>query len=475
MENINYDSLLIISIFAFITPLIINYFKRFKIPFVVGEILVGMIIGKSFLNLVHDDIWISFISHLGLAYLMFLSGLELDFDRINVKSEKKKVIRRIIMCTFMFGISLLVSYISSTIMYNFGVIKNVPFITILLTASAPGLLVPFLKERGILNTDYGQTILIFSLMSEFICLISLSIISSTMMNGLSYKSFLFLILFLASLLIYKIIKRFSHILDLSASAFSRLHIGVRAAFALMLVLVTISQKIDTEVVLGSFLAGIIFTFILDKEKEDLKYELDIIGYGFLIPIFFIMVGVNIDLSSVFEEPRSLLYIPVFLFVILIVKVIPCLFMTFMFGYNKAIASGVILSSQLSVLIVGAQMAFNLGIMKSSNYSAFVLIVLVSCILFPICFDKIFRYDNIDKTQNKIDNKISIMEIIPLNPLIYNKTLKELKFPSNFRIFEIIRDGDEFLPDGDTEILKGDRLIIAGLTSNIEETLIILNG
>ncbi|MGH4117448.1 cation:proton antiporter [Clostridium sp.] len=475
MENINYDSLLIISIFAFITPLIINSIKRFKIPFVVGEILVGIIIGKSFLNIVHDDIWISFISHLGLAYLMFLSGLELDFDKINVKSEKKKVIRRIIMCTFMFVISLLVSYIASSLMHKFGIIKNVPFITILLTASAPGLLVPFLKERGILNSNYGQTILIFALLSEFICLISLSIISSTMINGLSYKSFLFLILFLASLLIYKIIKRFSHILDLSASAFSRLHIGVRAAFALMLVLVTISQKIDTEVVLGSFLAGIIFTFILDKEKEELKYELDIIGYGFLIPIFFIMVGVNMDLSSVFEEPKSLLYIPVFLFVIFIVKLIPSLFMTFMFGYNKAIAGGVILSSQLSVLIVGAQMAFNLGIMKPSNYSAFVLIVLISCILFPICFDKIFRYEDIDKIEDNIENKISIMEIIPLNPAIYNKTLKELRFPSDFRIFEIIRGGVEFLPDGDTEILKGDRLIIAGLTSSIEETLIILNG
>lgn len=395
MENINYDSLLIIYIFAFITPLIINSIKRFKIPFVVGEILVGMIIGKSFLNLVHDDIWISFISHLGLAYLMFLSGLELDFDRINVKSEKKKVIKRIIMCTFMFGISLLVSYISSSLMHKFGIIKNVPFITILLTASAPGLLVPFLKERGILNTDYGQTILIFSLISEFVCLISLSVISSTMINGLTYKSFLFLILFLASLLIYKIIKRFSHLLALSA--------------------------------------------------------------------------------SVFEAPRSLLYIPVFLFVIFIVKLIPSLFMTFMFGYNKAIASGVILSSQLSVLIVGAQMAFNLGIMSSSNYSAFVLIVLISCILFPICFDKIFRYDNIDKIQNKIENKISIIEIVPLNPIIYNKTLKELKFSSDFRIFEIIRDGVEFLPDGDTKILKGDRLIIAGLSSNIEETLVKLNG
>ncbi|MFT5874504.1 MAG: trk system potassium uptake protein TrkA [Clostridium sp.] len=475
MENISYDSLLIISIFAFITPLIINSIKRVKIPFVVGEILVGIIIGKSFLNLVHDDIWISFISELGLAYLMFLSGLEIDVDRIKVGAEKKKVIRRILMCIGMFVISLLVSYISSSLLYKVGLIKNILFFTVLFAAAAPGLLVPFLKERGILNTNYGQTILIFSLICEFVCLISLSIISSATTNGLSYKSFLFLILFLASVLIYKIIKRFSHILDLSASAFSRLHIGVRAAFALMLVLVTISHKIDTEVVLGSFLAGVIFTFILDKEKEDLKYELDIIGYGFLIPIFFIMVGVNMDLSSIFKEPGSLLYIPIFLFVIFIVKLIPSLIMTHAFGYNKALSSGIILSSQLSLLIVGAQMAFNLGFMDSSNYSAFVLIVLISCILCPIGFDKIFKYEGIDKTENSIKNKISIMEIVPLNPVIYNKTLKELRFSSDFKIFEIIRDGVEILPDGETKILKGDRLVIAGLTSNMDETLRILNG
>jgi len=147
----------------------------------------------------------------------------------------------------------------------------------------------------------------------------------------------------------------------------------------------------------------------------------------------------------------------------------------MFGYNKAISGGIILSSQLSVLIVGAQMAYNLGLMKASNYSAFVLITLISCILFPICFDKIFRYENIDKIENSIENKISIMEIVPLNPVIYNKTLKELRFSSDFRIFEIIRDGVEMLPDGDTKILKGDRLVIAGLTSQMDETLKILNG
>lgn len=71
VENINFDSMLILSIFAFITPIIINSFKKFKIPFVVGEIFIGIIIGKSFLNLVNEDIWIGFLSHLGLAYLRF--------------------------------------------------------------------------------------------------------------------------------------------------------------------------------------------------------------------------------------------------------------------------------------------------------------------------------------------------------------------------------------------------------------------
>ncbi len=474
-ETINYDSLLILTIFAFITPIFINSIKKFKIPFVVGEIFIGIIIGKSFFNLVHEDVWISFLSHLGLAYLMFLSGLEIDIDRVKIGKEKKKALFRIIMCFGMFGVSLLVSYLLSLTLYKIGIINNILFITFLFTAAAPGLIVPFLKEREILNTEYGQTLLIYTIICEFVCLIALTLISSTITQGLTYKNFLFILLFIVSFIIFKFIEKTSHIFDFSSSFFSNLHIGVRAAFALMLILVTISDKIGTEIILGSFLAGVIFTFILDKQKEELKYELDILGYGFLIPIFFIMVGVTLDLTSIFKDPKAILNIPIFLLVLFTVKLISALLMNFMFSFNKAISGGFILSAQLSLLIVGAQMAYNLDIIRSSDYSAFILTTVISCILFPLCFDAVFKSDEIKPIETSSLNKICIMEIVPMNEDLFNKSLKEINFPHKFRVFMIVRENVEILPIADTKILKGDRLIIAGLADKSEEIIKLLNG
>ncbi|KGN01153.1 sodium:proton antiporter [Clostridium novyi A str. 4570] len=475
VENINFDSMLILSIFAFITPIIINSFKKFKIPFVVGEIFIGIIIGKSFLNLVNEDIWIGFLSHLGLAYLLFLSGLEIDFDKLRAGNNKKQLVKRLLMSFGMFGISLVVSFVLSFSLRHFGIINNVSFLAFLFSASAPGLIVPFLKEKNLLNTEYGQTLLIYTLICEFICLLALPIISSTINSGLTYKNFLFIILFIVAFLIFKIIQKFSHILDLSTATFRNLHIGVRAAFALILLLVTLSNKIGAEIILGSFLAGFIFTLILDKGREDLMHELDILGYGFLIPIYFIMVGVNLDISSVFADPKSLLKIPLFLLIIFIIKIVPFLLMSYSFGFNKALSGGLILSAQLSLFIVGAQMAYNLKIISSSDYSTFILTTVISCILFPMLFDKVFKRDNIEEIDIEPTNHISIMEVVPMNENILGKSLKEISFPYRFRVFLIIRDGKEILPAAETQILKGDRLIIAGLANKVDEVLNFLNG
>jgi trk system potassium uptake protein len=284
-EAINFQSILIISLLAFVTPLIINFIKRVNIPFVVGEIFVGIIVGKTFLNVVHEDIWILFLSNLGLAYLMFLSGLEIDFSQFSSKKDNKTV-KQLVICIFMFIISLVISYFLSIFLVKLNIITNVYFSTFMLTATAPGLLLPVLKERNLLNSDYGQTLLIFSLICEFLCLISITILSTFVDSGLSYKNFLFTILLLVAFLIYMFIKRALPRLPLMAENFSGLHIEVRAAFALIIILVSVSQALDTEIVMGSFLAGVIFSLISVHNREYLKEKLDIIGYGFLTPIFF---------------------------------------------------------------------------------------------------------------------------------------------------------------------------------------------
>ncbi|MBW6410131.1 cation:proton antiporter [Clostridium weizhouense] len=467
-EIINFESILIISVLAFITPLLINSFKKVKIPFVVGEIFVGLIFGKSFLNLVHEDVWIIFLSNLGLAYLMFLSGLEIDFNQFKSDENGNKTIKTLLVCFAMLIISLVVSFGISVYFVRVGIIKDVFFSTFLLTATAPGLLVPLLKERNLLDSDYGQTLLIFSLLCEFVCLIAMTILSTIIDSGLSYKNFLFTILIALAYLIYTLIKKSIKKLSFSIENFKGLHIEVRAAFALIIILVSVSHALGAEIIMGSFLAGVIFSLISGYKREDLKEKLDIIGYGFLIPIFFIQLGVNLDIKTMFNNIKMLEFIPLLLIAFYVVKSVASLLLSFLFGTNKAVSGGFILSSQLSLMIVGLQIAHSLNIISDSVYTLFIVTTIISCFIFPILFDKIFKYDGIVIKKSSALDKICIREKVLTNSDLFDKPLKEIKFPPSCRIVMIMRGFEEILPNGETILKKGDILLLAGIKANEEE-------
>ncbi|AOR23344.1 cation:proton antiporter [Clostridium taeniosporum] len=469
-EAINFESILIISVLAFITPLFINSFKKIKIPFVVGEIFIGLIFGKSFLNLVHEDVWIVFLSNLGLAYLMFLSGLEIDFNQFKSDENGNKTAKTLLICFVMLIISLIVSYGISIYFVKVGIIKDVFFSTFLLTATAPGLLVPLLKERNLLDSDYGQTLLIFSLFCEFVCLIAITILSTIIDSGLSYKNFLFTILIVLSYVIYRFIKKSIKKFRFSIENFKGLHIEVRAAFALIIILVSVSHALGAEIVMGSFLAGVIFSLISGYNREDLKEKLDIIGYGFLIPIFFIQLGVNLDIKTIFNDVKMLAFIPLLLIAFYVVKLFASLLLSLLFGTNKAISGGFILSSQLSLMIVGLQIAYSLNVISDSVYTLFIVTTIMSCFIFPILFDKIFKYDGIATKKSSALDKICIRERVLTNSNLVDKPLKEIKFPPSCRIVMIMRGSEEILPNGETILRKGDILLLAGIKSNEGEML-----
>ncbi|NLJ31459.1 MAG: sodium:proton antiporter [Clostridiales bacterium] len=465
-ETISYQSILIISLLAFVTPVIINSIKKIKIPYVVGEIIVGLIVGKSFLNVVHEDSWVIFLSNLGLAYLMYLSGLEIDFSQFQSKDNKKNLL----ICVFMFLSSLVISYGISLILFHFGLIQNVLFFAFLLSATAPGLLVPFFKERNLSDTSFGQTLLIFSLMGEFSCLIAITFVSSSISDGISYKSFLFMIVIAAAVLLYSMARRITKKYQFSAESFSGLHMEVRASFAVILILVAVSQAVGTEIVFGSFIAGVIFSVISGMGREDLKNKVDIIGYGFLVPIFFIEIGVNINIKEVFQSPVALLMLPMILLIFFLVKLVPSLLLSYLFGIKKALPSSFLLSAQLSLMIVGLQIARALNIISEVNYSLAVFATIISCLLFPVLFDKTFSDEGLVRKRQPAVDKICIRETVLTNAALFDKPLKKVKFPSGCRIFMIVRDGNELLPTGATVLKQGDILLMAGMKTNEEKMI-----
>ena len=469
-ESINYQSILIISILAFTTPILIASFKRVKIPYVVGEILVGLIVGKSFLNLVHDDSWVLFLSNLGLAYLMFISGLEIDFSQFKTKAGFNKNKKKLSLSVVMFLVSLPISFGISLILFKFHYIHNVLFFTFLLPATAPGLLVPMFKQRGLLDSDFGQTLLIFSLICEFICLIAITLISSVMSGGISYKSFLFIVVIIAAALLYFFGKWIKNRRRFSIGNFRGLHMEVRASFAVTIILVAVSHAVGVEIAFGSFIAGIVFSVISGHSREDLIDKVDIIGYGFLVPTFFIEVGVNIDIKNIFQNPTLLLLIPVILFIFFIVKFIPSLLLTRSFGLKKAVSSSFILSTQLSLMIVGLNIAQSFAIIDDASFSVFVFSIILSCLLLPVLFEKTFRYEGLAQQQPNALDKICIRETIVTNETTCDKPLKDLKFPPNCRIIMIIRGGEEVIPTGESVLNLGDTLLIAGVKANEDEVM-----
>jgi Kef-type K+ transport system membrane component KefB len=405
MEHIHYDSFLILSVLAFLTPILIYSIKKVKIPYVVGEILVGIIIGKSFLNIIQNDPWIHFLGSLGLAYLLFLSGLEIDLDNFQFKKTSSKHGFNILMyCLGIFILSLIVAWLFAYRLYGPSVNPTL-FFTILLASSAPGLLMPILREKSLLKTEYGQIMFIFSLVCEFVCLIGLTVTSQAIISGLSIKSFLFLLVFLLSFLIYRLMNKYKDQFNFTFDAFEGLHLRVRAAFALILVLVTVSDKVGTEIILGSFLAGLIFSAITKTNREKLLYKLDIIGYGFLIPIFFMMVGVNLDLRTVVDNPSALLKIPFYLVIFFSVKFIPFFTLVKKLGFFKSVGAGFLTASQLSLLIIGSQIAYNIKLIDIAEYTALIIATIISCIIFPMIFDHMQDVEfEIIKQTNRIRHK-----------------------------------------------------------------------
>ena len=340
--NLHYNALLIISVIAFFTPFLVSKLKVVKIPYQVGEILIGVIVGKTFFNIVHPDMTILLLSNLGLAYLMFLSGLEIDVKALLSKKTDKS---HIWISSKIFILSIIIAIILSIVILPYlGITNGLVIFTLIFAASSLGLIVPMFKQKGLLKSPFGQIILSFSIICEFAAIIGLTIMFSISENGFSIKSFEFILVFICAIVLYYIAKFFIKRHDFKTPSMKNIHVIIRAAFALILILVVIAERFDTEIVLGSFLVGLIFSMLIGKAKEEVSHQLEIIGYGFLIPIFFIMVGADVNLRIIVSQPLILIKVIILLIIFLVVKLIPLLLLKKKFGMNTSLAAGMILSA-----------------------------------------------------------------------------------------------------------------------------------
>lgn len=390
--------LLLITLLAVVVPVLASRLRIVRLPIVVGEILAGIIIGKSGLNLVTPSPTLTFLAEFGFTFLMFLSGLEVSLDVLRAgpragDEPRSRWRQPLPLALLSFLLTVGLASLIGVGLAQAGLARSPILMGLILSTTSLGIVVPILKERRLTGSHYGQTMLIAALISDFMTLLLLSMVIAVLSQGLSLELLLFLVLLAGFLAAAKIgqwmdrIPLLQRILRELSHATAQIH--VRGAFALMVFWVVLAGALGVEVILGAFLAGAILSISTRGEKFDLHEKLDAIGYGFFIPIFFINVGANFDLRALLASPAALVLLPLLIASAYLVKFIPALVYRLLFPWRQTLAAGALLSSRLSLIIAASAIALEMEMITSATNAAVILVAIVSCTVSPLLFNRLF--------------------------------------------------------------------------------------
>jgi Kef-type K+ transport system membrane component KefB/Trk K+ transport system NAD-binding subunit len=397
-ESHSFVPLLIVALLAFLVPLALSRFKRLRVPVVVGEILVGIIIGDSGLQLVGHDPMLEILALLGFAYLMFLSGLEVDFGAILPKpglwrgSRREQLANPLTLGVLTFIVTLGLALLAGWGLNTLDAADDPWLAALILSTTSLGLVMPVLKERGLTSKPYGQALLVAAVVADFATMLLVSIYVVLRTEGLSLNVLLVLLLFGAFATAYRVAnlarRHFPGLNRLQGLSQATSQVDVRGAFALALAFIALAQGLGVEMILGAFLGGALVGLLAGNGAMELRHKLDLFGYAFFIPIFFIMIGVRFDLSALLSSTQALLLVPVILFLAYAIKFAASLLFRVGFSWRETLAGGALLSSRLSLIIAVSAIGLQMGSIDSATNSAIILVAIVTSTLSPLLFSRI---------------------------------------------------------------------------------------
>jgi len=367
-------SIVVASLAAFVLPLVA---RRVRTPGIVLEILFGILVGPSVANLIHDSEVMGFLADLGLLLLMFLAGFEIDFDRLT-----RRGLSQIATGLVVFASTLAMAYVCSLWL------GHGPFVALLLATTSVGLVVPTLRSAQRSHTRLGQTIIVCALTAAFLTLIGVTFFAMIRQRGfgphLANIPVLFLAIVLALLTLRRVVWWFPERFERLFDAHDPDEIGIRTCLALMFVFVGLAWLLDVEAILGAFLAGTMFAAVF-RNRGELERKMKGFSYGFLIPIFFIHVGMRLDVRALFQR-EALLAALALIGAAFAVKMVSALVLLLRgFGPRDVAAAGLLLSARLSLVIAVANLGTRLGALDRAVEAQVILLALVTSTVCPTLF------------------------------------------------------------------------------------------
>jgi len=381
MPDVSFVNLLVVMAVAVLAPLTIGFFPRLRIPAVVLEIIGGIIIGPSVLGWVHIDLPVQILALFGLAFLLFLAGLEIDVHRLRGRLLRFAVLGYLV--TLVLGYGAGVSFTAV------GWVFQPLLLAIALSATSLGLVVPVLKDAGQVHSQVGQTALAAASVADFAAIVLLSLFFSSS-GGSTGSKVVVLAAFAGLIAVTGLVvsgaarsMRLGRVLvrlqDTTAE------IRIRCAVLLLVAFTFLAEKFGLESILGAFLAGAIVGLV-DRDSSShprFRTKLEAIGYGFLIPVFFVSSGIRLDLTGLLHNPSALVRVPVFLLALLVVRGLPALLGLRASGPRATLALGLLQATSLPFIVTATQIGVALGKITSVTAAALVCAGLLSVLIFPL--------------------------------------------------------------------------------------------
>ncbi len=382
--------LLLVVGLAFVVPLLLARFRR--VPVVVGEIGAGILIGRSGLGLVTEEPTLNLLAEIGFALLMFLSGLEIDFSLIFRSSLRDEKFHRhsLGMGLISFLVTLALAGLIGILVVSRGLARDPWMMALILSTTSLGVVVPVLKERRLSSGEYGQSLLLAALLADFLTMFLITVYVAVLSLGVRLEILLVGLLFLAFLLAYRLgvrgLQRPSvrRIFEELSGATSQ--IKVRGALALMLAFVVLAEFLGVELILGAFLAGAVISLLSSRAEEELHSKLDAMGFGFFIPLFFIVVGINFDLPALLGDQTALLLTPLLLAAAFLIKFLAALIFKGRFSWRQTIGGGFLLSARLSLIIAASAVGLRMGVISEATNASMILIAALTSTIAPLLFN-----------------------------------------------------------------------------------------
>jgi Kef-type K+ transport system membrane component KefB len=380
VPDIGFDNLFIVAAVALLAPIGVGLLPWLRLPAVVVEILAGVLLGPAFLGLVEADLVVQVIGVMGLAFLLFMVGLELDVTVLRG--------RVLVLASLGYLLSLALGVGIGLGATAAGWVDSPWLLAVALSATSLGLVVPVLKDAMQGDTTMGRLTVAAATLADVAAVLLLTLLFSARDSTAGARVVL-LVTFLgvvgltgAAVLATERWGRLTQVVlrlqDTTAE------IRVRAAVMLLLAFVVMAAHFGLEAILGALLAGVVIGAV-DRDSVShprFRTKLEAIGFGLLIPVFFVSSGIRLDVEGLVDDPAALVRMPVFVLGLLVARGVPALLLRRHLTRGETVAAGLLQATSLPFLVTASMIGVDTGVVSGVTAAALVAAGIISVMVFP---------------------------------------------------------------------------------------------